>query len=198
MPYSRVSSGKVRSPASMWFFMSSAKSRYSSGPRLPSRSEGSKRCCILILEGISKCDRFEVRSVDPQVRNPGWKLTQDPPLATQPNLPPILCGMWTSVTNTNHLATYPVHTNFKETTNGSSVRSAKKNLLPIFVYKKNKLFFTSGQIKKLSLLLEKINKMFRYFFLNPPPPPQLSNGPPLSMEHASNIQNTLQVRITLP
>ena len=69
MPYSRVSSGKVRSPASMWFFMSSAKSRYSSGPRPPSGPEGSKKRCILILEGFSMCDRFEVRSVDPQVRN---------------------------------------------------------------------------------------------------------------------------------
>ena len=70
MPYSRVSSGKVRSPASMWFFMSSVKSRYSSGPRPPSGPEGSKKRCILILEGFSMCDRFEVRSVDPQVRNP--------------------------------------------------------------------------------------------------------------------------------
>ena len=32
--YSRVSSAKVRSPASMWFFMSSAKSIYSSGPSI--------------------------------------------------------------------------------------------------------------------------------------------------------------------
>ena len=70
MPYSRVSSGKVCSPASMWFFMSSAKSRYSSGPRPPSGPEGSKKRCILILERFSMCDRFEVRSVDPQVRNP--------------------------------------------------------------------------------------------------------------------------------
>ena len=70
MPYSRVLSEKVCSPASMWFFMSSAKSRYSCGPRPPSGLESSKKRCILILEGLSMSDRFEVRSVDPQVRNP--------------------------------------------------------------------------------------------------------------------------------
>ena len=95
------------------------------------------------------CDRFKVRSVDPQVRNLPFS---------------VACGQVSPT-----LTTYLVHTNFKETTNGSSVRSAKKNVLPIFGYKKNKLFFTSGQIKKLSLLLEKINKMFR--FRRPPSPP---------------------------
>ena len=60
MPYSRVSSEKVPGPASMWFFMSSGKSRYSSGPRPPSGPEGSKRRCILILEGFSMCDRFKL------------------------------------------------------------------------------------------------------------------------------------------
>ena len=64
------------------------------------------------------------------------------------------------------------------------------------MYKKNKLFFISGQIKKLSLLLEKINKMFRYIFLNPPPPPpplQLSNGPPLKKDMGRGTNQTFKV-----
>ena len=74
--------------------------------------------------------------------------------------------MWTSVINTNHSATYPVHTNFKETTNGSVWEVRKKTCFLFLCIQKIKLFFSSHQIKKLSLLLEKINKMFRYIFLN--------------------------------
>ena len=80
-------SGLCHTVASMWFFMSSAKSRYSSGPRPPSGPEGSKKRCILILEGFSMCDRFEVRSVDPQVRNlcdKPWVKTRPRSTATYP------------------------------------------------------------------------------------------------------------------
>ena len=54
---------------------------YVDGPK------GSRKRCILIRGGFSTGDRFEFGSVDQQVRNrginPWWKLTQDPPVATQ-------------------------------------------------------------------------------------------------------------------
>ena len=56
-------------------------------------------------------DRFEFGSVDQQVRNrginPRWKLTQDPPVATQSE-PCYLPFSVARVTNSNHSATEPV------------------------------------------------------------------------------------------